>query len=185
MLWLGSIAVASEAGEHAEPQLLAGPDVGLVTAVTTLVIFALLLAVLGKFAWGPIASGLKAREEKIRKDIADAEATRARAEATLREYQQQLAAAENKVREMIGGAVAQGEKMAVDIRARAKQEAEETKNRATREIEAAGKQAVAEIYEKAAEISTAVAEKILRRNINADDQRDLVRRSLEELQSVK
>src|SRR5215207_2341356 len=59
-------------------------------AVTTLIVFALLVAVLGKFAWGPIATGLKNREDKIRRDIADAEAARKRAEATLAQYNQQL-----------------------------------------------------------------------------------------------
>src|SRR4051812_9568699 len=38
-------------------------------AVTTLIVFALLVAVLGKYAWGPIATGLKNREDKIRRDI--------------------------------------------------------------------------------------------------------------------
>lgn len=183
----GGGATAHEGGDHAKPPLLPDPMARetQLHALWVVIIFVVLLAVLYPTAWKQVLAGLKKREERIRKDIADAEAARARAEATLREYQAQLAAAENKVREMIGGAVAQGEKMAADIRAKAQKEAEETKGRATREIEAAGKQAVAEIYEKAAEISTAVAEKILRRNINAEDQRDLVRRSLEELQSVK
>jgi F0F1-type ATP synthase membrane subunit b/b' len=41
------------------------------------------------------------------------------------------------------------------------------------------------VHEQAVILSTRAAEKILRRNINADDQRDLVRASLEELQTVK
>lgn len=168
----------------APPQLFSPPAAGLVVAVTTLVVFALLLAVLGKFAWGPIATGLKAREDRIRKDIADAEAARARAEATLKEYQAQLATAEAKVRQMLNEATAQGERLATDIRMKGQKEAEDTKNRATRDITAAKDQALTEIYERSAEISTAIAEKILRRNINADDQRDLVARSLAELQTV-
>ena len=177
---------ASEAhgGAHAEPQLFSPPPAGLILAITTLVVFALLLAVLGKFAWGPIASGLKAREDRIRKDIADAEAARARAEATLKDYQAQLATAEAKVRQMLTEASAQGERLATDIRMKGQQEAEEIKNRTNRDINAAKDQALAEIYERSAEISTAIAGKILRRNINAEDQRDLVQRSLAELQTV-
>jgi F-type H+-transporting ATPase subunit b len=178
-------SVASAAAEGAaEPQLFTGGKEGLVVALTTLVVFVLLVAVLGRFAWGPIASGLKAREDRIRKDIADAEATRARAEATLREYQAQLTAAEARVRQMLNDAAAQGERLATDIRLRGQQEAEEIKNRATREINAAREQALAEIYQRSAELSTAIAEKILRRSINAEDQRDLVDRSLAELQTV-
>lgn len=154
-------------------------------ALWVIIIFVVLLAVLYPTAWKSVLSGLKAREEKIRKDIADAEASRARAEATLREYNQQLATAENKVREMIAAAVAQGEKTSADIRMKAQQEAEEMRNRTLRELDTARKQAVAEIYEKAAELSTGIAAKILRRNINAEDQRDLVRQSLEQMQTVE
>ncbi len=185
ILTLAPAVTASSAPGHDEPSLIAGPPKGLVTSITTLVIFALLLAVLGKFAWGPIASGLKAREERIRRDIADAEAARARAEATLREYNARLATAEQKVRDMLAGATAQGEQIAAEINARAQHEAEEARQRAMREIDAAGKHAITEIYDKAAEISTSIAEKILRRNINANDQRDLVQESLNQLESTR
>ncbi len=185
VLVMGSVALASEAGGHGEePQLISGVKNGLIPAVTTLVIFAMLVAVLGKFAWGPIADGLKKREEHIRKDIADAEAARVKAEQTLREYQKQLGTAEETVRGMIAKAVQDGEKVAAEIRNKSQQEAEEAKERAKREIESAGKQAVAEIYEKAADLSTSIAAKILRRSLNAEDQRDLVAQTLEQMQAV-
>jgi F-type H+-transporting ATPase subunit b len=173
---------ASKAGEATSP--LYGTSQGIVTGVVTIVIFALLVAILGKYAWGPILSGLKAREEKIRKDIADAEAARAKAQATLDEYNRQLATAEQKVREMIAQATRDGENLATQIRARAQQEAEETKERAIKDIDAARDQALSEIYQQTADLATRVAEKIIRRNLNADDQRDLVNQSLQELQTV-
>src|SRR4051794_25556396 len=74
----------SEAAGHEEkPELMPGPGtVQIITTLTTLIIFGLLLVVLSKYAWGPIVSGLKAREDKIRKDIKDAEEARLRAERT-------------------------------------------------------------------------------------------------------
>ena len=170
---------------HGEPPLINEPAAGIVPALTTLIIFVLLLVVLGKYAWGPIASGLQAREEKIRKDIADAEAARARAEQTLAEYNKRLATAEGEVRDIIGRATADAERVATGIRARAEQEAEERLERARREIDAAQKQAIAQVHAETATLATAVAEKILRRNLNADDQRDLVNQSLEQLQTIK
>ena len=67
---------------------------------------------------------------------------------------------------------------------RAQAEAEDAKKRAMKDIDTARQQALAEIYQRAAELSTSIAEKILRRNINAEDQKDLVKRSLDELQAV-
>jgi F-type H+-transporting ATPase subunit b len=157
---------------------------GIITGVATIVIFILLVAILGKYAWGPILSGLKAREDKIRKDIADAEETRAKAEATLRQYNDQLATAEQKVRDLLNNATTDAENLAASIRTRGQQEAEEIKDRATRDIDAAREQALTEIYEKTADLATRVAEKILRRNLNADDQRSLVNESLQELQTA-
>lgn len=153
-------------------------------SVWVLIIFLILLAILYPTAWKGVLEGLKKREERIRRDIANAEEARAKAEAALKEYQAQLTTAENKVREMISGAVAQGEKLAAEIRTKGQAEAEQAKDRAMRDIDGARKQAISELYATAADLSTNIASKILRRNLNPDDQQDLVRQSLEQLQSV-
>jgi F-type H+-transporting ATPase subunit b len=155
------------------------------TSIWVIVIFVIMLVILYPTAWKNVLVGLKKREERIRKDIADAEATRAKAEATLREYNAQLAAAEARVREMISSATTEGERIATQIKMQAQQEAEATKDRAVKDIDAARRQALQDIYAQAAELSTRIAEKILRRNLNADDQRDLVNQSLEQLQTVE
>jgi F-type H+-transporting ATPase subunit b len=174
---------AAEAGQ-AKPGPIPSIQQALIPAITTLVVFVGLLVVLSKTAWGPIVSGLRAREEKIRNDIETAERSRAKAEQTLREYQQQLAAADAKVREIIVQAQLDAEKVATSIRMKAQQEAEEIKERATRDIENARKAAVIAFSEQAATISTQLASKILSRNLNPDDQRELVRSGLEQLQSA-
>jgi F-type H+-transporting ATPase subunit b len=147
-------------------------------------IFLLVVIILYRTAWKNVLAGLKAREERIRKDIADAEATRKKAEATLSSYNSQLAATEQKVRDLLTQAGVDAERIATNIRMKAQQEAEEAKERATKEIEAAKRSALGEIYEQTADLATRVAEKIIRRNLNADDQRDLVSKSLDEMQSV-
>jgi F-type H+-transporting ATPase subunit b len=155
-----------------------------VSAIWVVIIFVVLLMILYPTAWRGVLAGLKKREERIRNDIAEAEAARGRAEQTLKEYQARLAQAEQQVRDLIAKATAEGEQVAASIRTRAQQESEEAKERATRDIESARDQAIAELYEQAADLSVGVAEKILQRNINADDQRELVKRSLEQLQSA-
>ncbi len=153
-------------------------------AIWVIIIFVILLAILYPTAWKSVLAGLKKREERIRHDIAEAEAARARAEATLREYNTQLATAEKQVREMISKAAIEGEQVASQMRTRAQQEGEETKERALRDIEIARTQAISDIYEQAAVLATTVAEKIIRRNLNPEDQRVLVAQSLEQLQAL-
>ncbi|HEY1685601.1 MAG TPA: F0F1 ATP synthase subunit B [Tepidisphaeraceae bacterium] len=154
------------------------------TAIWTIVIFVIMLIILYPTAWKNVIAGLKAREARIRKDISDAEVSRSKAEATLKEYSARLATAEKQVQEMIAKAVQQGETIAAQIKTTAQKEAEDARQRTQKEIESATRQAVSDFKNRAAEISTNIAEKIIRRNLSAEDQRDLVNRSLEQLQAV-
>jgi F-type H+-transporting ATPase subunit b len=171
---------AAEGGET-KPQLL---DINIGQIIWVLIIFVLLVTILYKAAWKNVLAGLKARESRIRQDIADAESARLKAEATLRDYTKQLSDAEGKVRDILTKAAADAERVGQSIRMQAQTDAEEIKERANREIEASKNQAIREVYDTAANLATSVAEKILRRNLNADDQRDLVTRSLDQMQEI-
>jgi F-type H+-transporting ATPase subunit b len=182
------VRAASEAAEESEPKASIVPDMTskdtYYSAMWVIIIFIIMLAVLYPTAWRNVLEGLKKREQRIRGDIADAEAARVKAEGTLKDYTAQLASAEAKTREMISAAATQGEKLATQIRMQAQQEAEQIKERATKEIEAARDAAVREVYDQAANLSTMIAEKIIRRNLNAADQQDLVAESLKQLETV-
>ncbi|MBV8781316.1 MAG: F0F1 ATP synthase subunit B [Phycisphaerae bacterium] len=183
------LAHAAE-GEEAKPPLippLTGPESAqtYMQAVWVIIIFVIMLAVLYPTAWKNVLAGLKKREDRIRGDIAEAEAARAKAEAALRDYTKQLSDAEMRVRDIMAKASADAEKLGQSIRMQAQNESEEIKERATREIEAAKDQAVREVYEQGATLATSVAEKILRRSINPDDQRDLVERALNQMQELQ
>jgi F-type H+-transporting ATPase subunit b len=184
--WSADPHAAGGVETHEKPSLLPDPTDRTVQlqALWVVIIFLALVAILYPTAWKNVLAGLKKREERIRKDIADAEASRAKAEATLKEYNTKLATAEQSVRDMISKAAGEGERIAAGIRTRAQQEAEEIKERATKDIDAARKQAVAEIYEKAAELATTVASKIIHKELKPEDQRELVNRSLDQLQTV-
>jgi F-type H+-transporting ATPase subunit b len=154
------------------------------SALWVLVIFTFVVLFLYKGAWKNVLAGLKAREDRIRSAIADADAARLKGETALSEFNAQLATAETQAREILSKATVEAERLASGIRARAQQEAEEIKEKAMQEIESSKRQALTEIYDQSADLATAIAEKILRRNLNADDQRDLVKQSLDELQAV-
>jgi F-type H+-transporting ATPase subunit b len=172
--------VATEAGEK-EHGLM---EKDIASGVWTLIIFLILLAILYKGAWKNVLAGLKGREQRITNDIAEAEAARAKAEAALKEYNAQLAAAEARGREILAKATLEAQALADRIKVDADKAAKERVERAAREIEESKNQALREIYEQAATLSTSIAEKILKRNLNANDQRDLVAQSLEQVQAI-
>ena len=60
-------------------------------ALWTAVVFLVLLAVLWKFAWKPLAKGLDNREKLIADQISEAEQTNQQARQLLADYQQKLA----------------------------------------------------------------------------------------------
>lgn len=176
----------AEAGVHEEgtPSLIKAPKEAMITALTTVIVFVLLIIILGKVAWGPIIKGLESREHKIRKDIEEAERARVAAESTLRDYNAKLAQVQSEVQATLAEASKQAERLAENIKVQAQKDAEETKARAVKDIEAARDQAVREVHAQAADLATTVASKILRRNLNPQDQQDLVSESLQQLQSV-
>jgi F-type H+-transporting ATPase subunit b len=167
-----------------EPSLTPEPKQHLIPALTTLIVFAILVSVLGAKAWGPIVAGLKKREDKIREDLEGAERAKLAAEAAKRDFDNRISTAEATVREMLAKATADAEKVAQNIRMQAQEEAEASKARALKDIDDTRRAAMAEVYEQAATISTQIAGRILQRNINADDQRELVRSSLDQLETV-
>jgi len=178
---LAARAADSVEGGAAKPGLL---DFDPVSIAWVLIIFIILLVILYKAAWKNVLAGLTAREQRIRNDIAQAEEARRKAEETLAKYNKQLADTEASVRDLLDKARLDAEQIANGVRARAQEDAQGIREKAEQDIERAKKDAIAQIYDQAAVLATNVAEKILRRNLNPDDQRDLVTRSLDQLQSL-
>lgn len=184
-LALPTLALAEEAHVVVDGHAAANPSpfAGTIAqSVAALLVFFIVFFVLRAKAWGPILKGLTDRENKIRADLHSAEAARTEAQAALANYKKQIADADAQVREKLAGAQKDAEQIAGRLKADAQREIEDMKNRATKELEEAKRSALAEVHAHAAQLSTAVASKILKRQINEADQADLIRSSLEELQ---
>ena len=153
-------------------------------AVTAVVVFSLLLIVLWRTVWPKITQGLEDRERKIREEILAAEQAREQAKAALREYEENLRTAREESSQMIAKARADAKSLAEDLRARNEQDLTDMKSRATKEIESAKHAAIAELHAQAATLATAIASRILRREISIEDQRRLLDESLNELATV-
>ncbi len=178
---------AAEHGAHAgaaheQPGLLSA-DPGL--AIFTLILFVFLVLVLGGFVWPPILKGLQAREEKIRGEIHSAQEANKQARATLADYEKKLAEAHAEARKLVDQARTDAEAVRQKLTGETESQIAQLRQRATQEIGQAKQQAVQELYDKAARLSVAVAEKILERQVTDSDTQALVERSLRELEHVK
>ncbi len=171
------------AQEHgAAPEGGLSPFAGNVgNAIWTLVIFVLVVVVLGKFAWKPILKALQERESFIHDSLAAAKHDREEAEARLKEYADKLVGARQEASAIVDEARRDAEAVKRKILAEAHDEQQKELQRAKREILIAKETAVKELYAQAAGLSTQLAAKVLRREINPQDHERLIRDSLAEL----
>ena len=167
--------------EH-KPNLL-DTDPGL--AVWTIVLFVVLVAVLGKFAWPPILKGLQDREQKIRDDLEGAEKTARDAARTLADYQAKLAEAHEDSRRLIAEARAEAERAAAQITENTQSDVDQIRQRAQQEIVSAKEQALNELYAQTAALATQVAGRILQREIRPEDQEQLINESVRQFRDAQ
>ncbi|TSA40122.1 ATP synthase F0 subunit B [bacterium] len=174
------------AGEHM-PKAGVLPTIqeGIVPMIVSILVFVVVLAILSALVWPKIVAGLEERANKIKSEIKEAEMARAQSEDALKQYQKSLAEARAESQRMIETAKSQTLTIAADLRAKAEIELTQMREQAKRDIEAAKRAAVSELYQQAATLATDLAGKILKRNINANDQKALIEESLGQLASMK
>ena len=175
VLWAVPALAAEKAGEQA-PSLLAG-DLG--NSFWTLVIFVVVLVVLGKFAWGPILSGLQNRETFIREALESAKRDRESAEARLKEYEQKLAASRGEATAIVEEGRRDAEMVKRRIEAAAKEEADKTIERAKREIQIATDTATKELYTLSAKLATQLAAQVIGRELSPQDHQRLISQAID------
>ena len=161
------------ASESADPTVAE-----LAPAITTLVVFGIVILILFTKVWPKITSGLDERQTKIRQEIEAAEASQAEARAAMESQQAELAKARTEANEMIAKAKSDAEALAQTLRDQAQQQLGELREQAGQEIRAAKEAAIGELNAQAATMATTIAGRILHREISADDQRDLIDDSL-------
>lgn len=161
-------AVASEgAGGHDAHAGASSPDpltmLGIKgdLAIWTGVIFLLLLAVLYRFAWGPINDGLQKREDRIAGDIAAAQKSHEDAKQLLASYEQKLAQAGDEVRQLLEQARRDASEVGRQIVDKARSDAEAEHRRALGEIDQATSAAIKELSERSATLAVDLAGKIV------------------------
>jgi|GEM_PF-671563 len=150
-------------------------------AIYTFVVFLLLLAILGKFAWPAITAALEERERNIEENIAAAAAKHEEARKLLAEHEARLAAASGEVRELLEEARRDAEHAKVQILNEAKQAASAERDRAIREVDRATDAAMQRLAETSANLAVDLANKVVRTNISKDQQSQLVRDALSRL----
>lgn len=157
--------------------MVLGPDLAIFTAI----VFLVLLAVLWKFAWGPIAEALDQREQGIAGQIDEAKQSNEEAKRLLAEHESKLGETAEEVKGLLDQARRDAEAQKQQIVAEAQQAAQAEKERAVREIGVAKNQAMQELAEKSVDTAVGLAGRIVRRQLSPDDHADLIKDALPQL----
>ncbi len=154
----------------------------LAPAITTLIVFGIVCLILFTKVWPKIASGLDERQDKLRQEIAAAEAAQAEARSAMESQQAELSKARAEAHEMIAKAKSDAEASARALREQAQTQLAQLREQAGHEIRLAKEAAISELHAESAGLATTIASRILKREINANDQQSLIDDSLRELQ---
>lgn len=150
-----------------------------------IIAFAIVFYFIWKWAVPALNASLEARQAAIAAELELAEEAKVEAESLLTDYRAQMSGAKDEAAKILADARDAGESVKGDIIVRAEGEAEQIKSRAGDEIAVERDRVAAELRRQVADLSIGVAEKVVGSTLDADTQRDLVDRYIDELGGVK
>ena len=153
--------------------------------IWTIVTFLVLLTLLAKFAWGPLLRSLQTREETIKKSLADADKARVELERLNQESEAIVRQARVEAESIIGASRADAERLKGELRDKARAEAEGIIKNAERQIQLETARALQQIRHEAADLSVAIASKIIQKNLTKEDNDKLIQDALNQLSAGK
>ena len=153
--------------------------------VWTIITFLILLGLLTKFAWKPLLSVLEKRENEIAKSIEDAEQARKELDRLTSEGDEIIA----KARSEAQGIVSEGKKAADQLKestlSKAKETAAANQDDAKEQIKMEKEKAIAEIKGEVVGLSLSIAEKLVKKNLNEEDNKSLINESLKNIKGYE
>lgn len=150
------------------------------TVIVQVLTFIVLLALLKKFAWGPLKDVMDKRERDINRDIDDAEQAKLNAQKLEEENKQKLKETQEEVQKILEDAKVQARQQQEQIIHEANVRANGMIETAQSEINSEKERALADINNQVSELSVLIASKVLQKEISEQDQKGLVDKYLKE-----
>ena len=143
-------------------------------AIWYLVIFAILMLLVKHYAFGPVSDMMEKRRQKIIDDLDSAASDRKKAETLANEREAALKDSRQEATKILSDAKENAQKTSSEIVANANTDAASIRKKAEEDAKKAKTEALDAARDQVADISVAIAEKIIAKNLSAEDQKDLV-----------
>jgi F-type H+-transporting ATPase subunit b len=151
---------------------LVQPDPGLF--IWTIITFLVLLFLLTRFAWKPLLTALQARQERITQALDDAKRAQEEMERVKRESAEIIRQAHVEASTIVSSGRTDAERVREDTKQKARAEAAAIIAAAQRQIASETARARDEVRRETADLAVAIAAKLIRRNISAEDNRVMI-----------
>jgi F-type H+-transporting ATPase subunit b len=153
--------------------------------VTQILGFLLLVWGLNKWAFKPLLGLLEKRRESIAAEFKAADDRKADAEKLRTQYEQELRGIEAKARQRLQESMAEGQRLAGEIKTQAQEEASRRLHQAEDEIAREREKAKEILKEQMVALSVRAAEKILRQKLDDPTQRKLAGEFIDEVAALR
>ena len=160
---------------------LVQPDPGLL--IWTIITFLVLVALLTKFAWKPLLQVLETRQESIKKSLHDAQQAKLELERLNQESAQIIRKAHAEAESIVSKSWSDAEKLREEMKQKAKSEADAIVKESQRQIEIETGRALRQIRSEVADLSIAIASKVIQRNVSKEDNDRLIQDTLKQIES--
>jgi F-type H+-transporting ATPase subunit b len=150
-------------------------------AIFQLVMFLILLALLRKYAFGPVMNIMKQRETYIADEISSAESTNQEAKRLVEEQKDLLKQARTEAQSLVENAKKIGEQQKEEILLAARAESDRMKKAAIQEIATEKEQAITALREQVASLSILIATKVIEKELNEKEQEKLIHDYIKEV----
>lgn len=152
--------------------------------VVSLLNLLILFLILKKFLFKPVQNVIKSRKDKVDAQYSEAEEALANAKASEKELNEKLSRAHNTADEIVKEATAQGERRRDNIVTEARAEADAIIRQAKATAQMEKKKAQEDIKEQIVDVSSALTEKLIERELNVEDHRRLIDSFISEMEEV-
>ena len=142
--------------------------------IWTILVFLTLLALLRRFAWRPLLEALERRQQMIAGALDDAQKAKDDLARVQQDAQKLLAEARAEAGSILSRTRADAERLREELRQKAMAEAAAVSRNAEQQIQLETARAIRQIRDEAANLSVAVASKILRREVSPADNERLI-----------
>ncbi len=153
--------------------------------VWTIITFLILLGLLSKFAWKPLLHALEKRENEIARSLKDAEKARKELDRLTSEGDEIIAKARSEAQAIVGEGKKAADQLKESTLSKAKETAAANLDDAKEQIKMEKEKAIAEIKGEVVGLSLSIAEKLVKKNLNEEDNKSLINESLKNIKGYE